>query len=185
MIGNAIAGIFSVASAPVAATSYESIATATGTGSSGTITFSSIPSTFKHLQVRFNAMGTSTSARIYMRFNSDTGSNYNTHCLIGDGSSAFATNYSATQMTIAQDGYGINTTYPTVGIVDVLDYTSTVKNKTIRVLTGMDKNASLGEVGLYSGLWRNTSAVNEITVRFDAGNFTTAAQFSLYGIKGA
>ena len=179
-----ILGIWASQNYPRVTSSFESIATATGTGSSGTITFSSIPSTYTHLQVRFNAIGT-TSARIYMRFNGDTASNYNTHCLIGDGSSAFATNYAQAQMTIAQDGYGISTTYPNVGVVDVLDYLSTSKNKTIRVLTGMDKNATLGEVGLYSGLWRSTTAVNSITVRLDAGNFTTSSTVALYGIKGA
>ncbi len=179
-----ILGIFaSQISGHLANPAYESIATATGTGSSGTITFSSIPSTYTHLQVRFNAIGT-TSARIYMRFNGDTASNYNTHCLIGDGSTAFATNYAQSQMTIAQDGYGISTTYPNVGIVDIIDYASTTKNKTIRVLTGMDKNTTLGEVGLYSGLWRSTSAVNSIVVRLDAGNFTTTSTVALYGIKG-
>ena len=38
--------------------SYESIASATGTGSSGTITFSSIPSTYQSLQLRVSCINT-------------------------------------------------------------------------------------------------------------------------------
>ena len=38
---------------PVTPSSFESIATVSGTGSSGTITFSSIPATYKHLQIRY------------------------------------------------------------------------------------------------------------------------------------
>jgi len=56
--------------------SYESIASASGTGSSGTITFSSIPSTYTHLQIRGIGRNSYPSTQVNVRFNSDTGSNY-------------------------------------------------------------------------------------------------------------
>ena len=78
------------ANAPAAAGDYESISTVTvGAGGTSSISFSSIPSTYKHLQIRF--IGTCTvsgeySQAVYMRVNSDTGSNYSRHSLGGNGS---------------------------------------------------------------------------------------------------
>jgi hypothetical protein len=75
--------------------SFESIATATGTGSSATITFSSIPSTYQHLQIRGIARATSggetepIDLRLY--FNGLTTGIYSSHALYGNGSSAAAT----------------------------------------------------------------------------------------------
>jgi hypothetical protein len=65
-----------------------------------------------------------------------------------------------------------------------LDYTNTNKNKTARSLWGYDANGS-GYVGLYSGLWRNTSAINRIDYVPASGTFPQYSSFALYGIKGA
>ena len=62
--------------------SYESIASATGTGSSKTITFSSIPSTYASLQIRINGF-TSSSDNWNIRINGDSGTNYTTHYIVG------------------------------------------------------------------------------------------------------
>ena len=94
---NTILGSFSTGAPPVAPSSYESIATATGTGSSATITFSSIPSTYEHLQIRFTGKGTgSAEVDTSIRFNSDTGSNYAWHQVYGYGTSAAASNGTST-----------------------------------------------------------------------------------------
>jgi hypothetical protein len=72
-------------------TSYESIATVTvGSGGAANVEFTSIPATYTHLQVR--GIGRSLEANTgvdvqYLRFNSDTGSNYAWHQLVGNGSS--------------------------------------------------------------------------------------------------
>ena len=54
MIGNAIAGLYAGGVPPVT-TAYESIATTTLSSTQATITFSSIPSTYEHLQIRWIA----------------------------------------------------------------------------------------------------------------------------------
>jgi hypothetical protein len=77
---------------------------------------------------------------------------------------------------------GTNTTYANAGIIDIHDYASTTKNKTTRMFGGIDKNGS-GEVSLFSGLWRNTSAITSINIYMSSGNWTTDSTFSLYGIK--
>jgi hypothetical protein len=168
--------------------SYDAIGTATGTGSSGTITFSSIPSTYKHLQIR--ALGRSsyagTNVQIAMRFNSDSASNYSTHYLVGVGSGS-GTSSGTANTTYIEGGQmaGANLLASTYGvtIIDILDYQNTNKNKTSRSLSGFDENGS-GQVIFSSGAWRNSaSAISSITLIAGAGNWTTATQFDLYGIK--
>ena len=57
------------------ATTYESIATVNGTGSSGTITFNSF-SGYTDLILVTNAMSTASQYNAGLRFNGDTGTNY-------------------------------------------------------------------------------------------------------------
>jgi hypothetical protein len=165
---------------------FQSIATAVGTGSSGTITFSSIPSTYTHLQLRIIGRSTSTSTTVNVTANSDTGSNYARHYLYGDGSTAGAgANTSQTSMAVVfvaqsidlANSYGVN-------VLDILDYSNTNKYKTTRVLTGLDVNGSGGYIQLTSGLWQSTAAISTLTLTLSSANFTTASQFALYGIKG-
>jgi hypothetical protein len=178
MIGALVAGI--TGSGGASLSSYESIATANGTGSSTTITFSSIPSTFKHLQIRFNA-NSGAGTNINLRINSDSGANYTYHQLSGDGTSATASG--GTSRTSIFVGY-MTASYYGASVVDILDYTSTTINKTVRSLGGSDANGS-GSILIRSGLWINTNAVSTIEIISASGNFTTASTFALYGIKEA
>jgi hypothetical protein len=165
--------------APVVPNSFESIATALGTGSSNTITFTSIPSTYKHLQVRMVATPTS-SVNLRGTFNNDTANNYVYHFLGGDGASTSAGNGS----TALYMGYLFSTTTPSSAIIDVLDYTSASKNKTLRSLFGNDNNGS-GWSLLTSSLWINSaSAITTFTLYPQAGSFAQNSHFALYGIKG-
>ena len=174
---------------PVTPTAFESIATATGTGSSNTITFSSIPGTYQHLQVRCIAFA--SSGQLLLRLNGDTGTNYTRHTLNGYNSTVSAAGNTA-QSSIRvciDDGAraSMETTFGTVAIIDIHDYASTTRNKTVRAFGGKDDNtAADSEIDLNSGLWINTSAVTSITIlNSGAGNFTTSSTFALYGIKGA
>lgn len=169
--------------------SYESIATVTvGAGGSSSISFTSIPSTFKHLQVRGIARTTRASDQdaLVMQLNSDTGSNYSRHQLNGDGTSATAdAGTSTTGMQINRFAASTATanTFGTM-VSDVLDYTNTNKYTTVRTLGGYDNNGS-GLITLNSGSWRNTAAVTTITLTsLNGANFAQYSQFALYGIKG-
>lgn len=169
---------------------YDSIATATGTGSSGTITFSSIPSTYTSLQLRVLGRTTraNTDSTLGIRFNNDTGSNYTYHYLSGSGSSASAAGFTAQTASYNAVISGSTTASNVMGVavIDVQDYASTTKNKTIRTLTGWDtNNVTGGSVGIYSGLWINTAAINRIDLIIaDGSNWDSNAVFALYGIKG-
>lgn len=174
-----------------ATSSFESIASATGTGSSATITFSSIPSTYKHLQIRCTARSDSgiSSDFIVLRLNNDTSANYTYHGIEVETSTASA--FGATGETA---GFGTRVTTSTVAsnimgtdIIDISDYASTNKNKTIRHFGGDDRNgvSPASSLGLRSNLWISTSAINRIDIiSYRGANWTTASTFALYGIKG-
>jgi hypothetical protein len=174
---------------------YDSIATTTLSTSTATITFSSIPSTYKHLQIRamMRTPGT-TGIYDYTRFNSDSGSNYSNHSLEGGGSTAISVGAANDSFlrALAPTNYGVygtgTTGYPAIAVLDILDYADTNKFKTTRSLAGSDSNNGNGGIGLMSGCWRSTSAITSITIlAYSAGSASTFNQYSsfaLYGIKG-
>ena len=165
--------------------SYESISTVTvGAGGSSSIDFTSIPSTYKHLQIRVAAL-TSSSADTYIRVNTLT-TGYPQHILYGTGSTAssYADTSSYSGFVWLLNGSG-TTTAPVVGIIDVLDYSATTKNKTFKSINGWDANGS-GQIQLSSGFSTSlgTSAITSISIVRSSGSFSQYSSFALYGIKG-
>ena len=186
---NTVLGSFSSGVA-ASTSSYESIASATGTGSAGNIVFSSIPSGYVALQLRVLIADTYTggeaSATVDMRFNGDTGSNYTQHALIGDGSTAQAVGYASTNtIRVLESIYGTSGAY-SAGIVDIHNYTSTTQYKTVRGFAGSNANTANTNytLRLASGLWQSTSAITSITLIPSITAFKTGSTFALYGIKG-
>lgn len=163
--------------------SYESIATATGNGTASSVTFSSIPSTYKSLQLRISYLATAT--KLFLQPNGDTNTaNYARHSLYADGSTVSALGVAAsTNPFITNLAADSSTTNPTVVIIDIHDYASTTKNKTVRIFTGIDNNGS-GAVNLNSILWMSTTAISSLVIPNQNGNnYNTGSTFSLYGIK--
>lgn len=168
--------------------SYESIASANGTGSAGNIVFSSIPATYTHLQLRCLVSDTYTASNGaqegWLQFNSDTASNYSYHRLTGNGSTASALGIDTN--TVMDDEISIahgTTGAFGVAIIDIQNYASTTQYKTVRSFNGSDLNGS-GYVRLASGNWRSTSAITSITIGGSITAFSTTSRFALYGIKG-
>jgi hypothetical protein len=160
--------------------SYESIQTFTvGSGGQASITFSSIPSTYKHLQIRASAQISTSGGSCPVEFNSDTNlSNYYQHVLFGSGSSAASS--SGNNNTF---GFQLDSAQPGAGVMDILDYSNTNKNTTVRTLSGNDTNGG-GFITFRSGLWNNTAAITGITIKPSSGNFNQHSSFALYGIRG-
>jgi hypothetical protein len=162
---------------------FESIATVTvGSGGSATISFTAIPSTYTHLQIRGMTLSATAVNYVRIRFNSDTGTNYTRHLLEGTGSAASAE--AATGLTFTPAGYTGASANPSVFVTDILDYKNTNKYTTIRSLSGIDQNGS-GFVNFGSGLWLNTAAITSIDITHNSSiNFNQYSSFALYGIKG-
>jgi hypothetical protein len=165
------------------ANSYESISTVNvGAGGTGSVSFSSIPSTYTHLQLRITALLGGVDD-VIMRLNSDSANNYIGHGVLGNG----ATPSSATLFGGAYSGiaifYAPYSGVPIPSVTDILDYKNTNKFKTTRSLYGAENN-TLGRVQFNSGLWRSTSAVTDILVLPSSGaTFSQYSTFALYGIK--
>jgi hypothetical protein len=168
-----------------AAGSFELIETQVLGSNVASVTFSSIPATYKHLQLRYTAQTNSNQSILRGRFNGDsTSANYSRHYLYGDGSSV-GSSASANNGWLDFGPLEVGTNLFTAGIVDVLDYTSTNKNKTIRALAGRAGSANRN-IALSSGGWFSASAVTSLTVSeaFFGQNLLTGSRFSLYGIQG-
>ena len=163
---------------------YDSLATVTLSASTATITFAGIPSGYKHLQIRAMTKSTSSQDSIDLTFNADTSNSYSYHSMYGNGSStgseaiASRANIPTTLAAVSS----ANTSIFATGVIDILDYSSLSKNKTVRTLTGFDTNGA-GTVYLSSGAWISTSAISSLTLTCRTYNFAVYSSFALYGVK--
>jgi hypothetical protein len=177
-------------SGSISTSSYEPIATITASGSTDSLTFSSISADYTHLQVRgiaTVAYGASDFGTVGIRLNGDTTTNYSRHGLRGFRSAGvnYVQSIAVASSNFAEAGMAYltnNSLYTGVNVIDILDYANTNKYKTIRGLSGAHWNTA-GASELASGIWQSTSAVTSLTVFGANGNFGTNSTFALYGIK--
>ena len=191
-----ILGIWASQNYPRITGAFESIQTVTVTSAQSSISFTSIPSTYKHLQIRYSALtnrATYGSDGVSLRFNGDTGTNYSWHATRGRGADVPYGGGGGGESYMYFD-WGFGTTvasYPAVGIYEILDYANTNKVKTLRGLNGLDINGSIagyaGAVTQVSGGWyySGNPAINSITfASANSANIEVNSKFALYGIKG-
>jgi hypothetical protein len=177
---------------------YESIATVTvGSGGSSSIEFTSIPNTYKHLEIRgILRDNRSIGSNIFWsdllvqcgNGSIDTGNNYSMHRLYADGSSV-GSGAQTTYSSIAWWDCVPNTQYIAANIfngtiITILDYANTNKYKTFRGIMGWEANTVQSKMQMGSGLWMNTSAITNIKIATSA-TLQQYSQLALYGIKGA
>ena len=164
--------------------SYESIASNTLSSTTQLITFSSIPATYTHLQLRMSArtnFAYATPIDTYIELNGDGSyTGYRNHRLSGNGTAATSTTSASYDVKNITPGASQAADVYSGVVVDILDYANTNKNTTIRYLGGVDLNGS-GNVVLGSILWPFTNAVNQIKLSAD-GSFLAGSTFALYGI---
>jgi hypothetical protein len=172
----------------VAGGDYESIATVTvGSGGAATVDFTSIPSTFQHLQIR--AISRSGVAAVeddvYIEINADQGNNYSYHQLLGNGSAASAAGSASNSAAYVMrtSGASASSGVFAANVLDFLDYANTSKNKTLRGLSGIDNNGS-GSIRMRSSVWLSTTAITSLKIVPANNSFSQYTQFALYGIKG-
>ena len=171
--------------------SYASIATVTvGSGGSSAVSFASITSAYKHLQLRVT-LNTTSAINEFVKFwynNDTTTANYANNSVYATGSSVsmFSSNPSSGRAYhLYQVANGFQ--QPLTAVIDILDYTDTSKYRTTRLIYGSNDNAGgKAELGLLSGLYISTTAINRIDFSLSSGsNFPQYSSFALYGIKGA
>lgn len=163
---------------------FESIATYTAGSTIGTLTFSSIPSTYKHLQLRCFSRETLTSSGVNLRFNGDTGTNYHRYLLDNYPGNATRGGQEFTVNAWNSAAWVYNVIYTGQSVIDIFDYADTTKTKMVYSILGSDNNGSTELVGHQSGVWNSTAAINSITL-FNPNAIDTDSTFALYGIKAA
>jgi hypothetical protein len=167
----------------------ESIATVTvPSGGAFTVSFSSIPQTYQHLQVRCSVRSTLAIDyhAMYMTFNGTGGTSYSHHRLNGDGQFTAATATASTSaIEVGFMGAANYTSNFGSSIVDILDYSTASKNRVVRSFAGVDNNGN-GVVGIWSGMLVSTTAVTSIDFYVGGGGAPIAqhSTLALYGVRG-
>jgi hypothetical protein len=161
--------------------SYSSIASQTvGAGGATTVVFTNIPQNYSHLQIRM--YGFAVNSDIGLQFNSDNSVSYSRHYHYGSGSAVTSSGTILGGNNWVEPLYVTgNTTYPASSVSDILDYSSTLKNKVMRTISGYD-TGSAGYFILYSGLWTSLAPISSMTFFSNGSSLTN--QYTTIAIYG-
>lgn len=158
---------------------YDKIATTTLASNTTTTTFiefTSIPGTYTDLVLIVQGTA-NTSLDTWMRFNTDTASNYSETRMYSDGSSAVSDR--RTSQTACAVGV-LGTSQGNL-IINVMNYANTTTYK-----TSLSRSASNWGTAGVATLWRSTSAITTIQIGNPyAGYVAAGTTATLYGIKAA
>jgi hypothetical protein len=197
--GNGGSGIVVVRYAKEAITAstdiFELIGTVRLTSAQTSVTFAGLPaSQYKHLQLRITPRNTGNAGgdNVAISFNADTTyTNYNSHWLTSDGTSASSGKFQSTNfpgVNISINTPDVNYSSGNYGVIiaDIYDFANTSKYKTVRSISGATDSYKK-QVTLGSGVWVSTAAVTSLTVKCYAGvtsQLAAGSRISLYGIRG-
>jgi hypothetical protein len=164
---------------------YDPIATQTLVSAAATVTFSSISGTYTDLVLVIAGSMSGSGNTVFVRFNSDTASNYSATYLGGSGSTAYSGRSSNNTNGIGLGAFNAGYTTGRFNIVaQIQNYSNSTTNKTL--ISRWSDATSGGASESFSGLWRNTGAITSLEIRNNGGhNFTSGSMFTLYGIKAA
>ena len=168
---------------------YEKIATTTLTSNQGTVTFSSIPTTYTDLRLVIKCGIVDNGFLLGVRVGNgsvDSGTNYSWTYLEGSGGTAYSNRKSNMSLGALSNGFSNNNLNNTF-ITDFQNYSNTTTNK-----TWVGRMGSGSQASAIVNLWRSTSAINTIAIAesgdggsgsFNYGNMLSGSTFTLYGIK--
>ena len=172
------------------ATTYELIASQTLGSTASSVTFSSIPSTYDDLHLVVSARTNSTSGDgflpLYVRFNSDSGSNYSYRTIQATGSTAASGNGSGETnlfLSYVPGAVGTSNTFGSHSAYIPNYAGSSAKSVSIDATT--ENNATLNYLAAIAALWSGTSAISSIEIRVPFDPFIANSSFHLYGITKA
>lgn len=154
-------------------------------GTDATITFSSIPGTYKHLrlfgQVRSNYA--TLGDWLLCRLNSDSGANYDWAALITGSVDQYVAGGTSCLIAPAP-GTGADASKVLTFICDIPYYSKTTWYKNVLSKSGKmpDGTNTHFEHMTASNQWRNTAAITAIQFRLNAGQILQNSIISLYGV---
>lgn len=151
--------------------STTAIATITLQQASTEVVFSGIPVTYRDLILII----ANSNGEAQLRFNSDTGGNYNFVRMWGEGGSGQSSTGSGRTSLYTGDG----STAPSMSRIQIFDYSTTDKHKT--VLSRNDYSPSVVNYNAFTvaGRWANSNAINTISIT--GSTYQIGSTFSLYG----
>ena len=166
----------------------EAIATTYLEADAASVTFSSIPATYEHLQLRLNAStsynNTSAPSYIRVRFNGDSGANYSFHRMTANNTSIAGAGATGQAQGSVTGPANLSPAANFGGMVyDILDYANTNKNTTMAGVAGSGTSAPV--VGFNSVLWDSTAALTTILLTSSSGDWRRGSEFTLYGLNSA
>jgi hypothetical protein len=147
---------------------YRPLASFTLASAVASVTFGSIPSTYKDLIIVVTSASATT---IRMIINGDTGANYPLVTLRGSSSGVSSTSSTANSVGLTDD-VGIGTS-------QIFDYSATDKHKTIL----RRRNTIAGDATDAAAYrWASTAAITTLKFDLASGNLPIGTNCSLYGI---
>lgn len=156
---------------------YDLIASNVLGSSAASVTFSSIPATYRDLVLVCHFKGALGNVTANITLNNDTNSNYSVVTMSADGSTT--NSLAATVNRISFEYAGASSTNFLLGTMHLMDYSATDKHKTALVRNG---NAAVG-ISANATRWASTSAVSSMQINASSvNNFAAGSSFYLYGI---
>ena len=170
---------------------FELIASSTvGSGGATSIDFTSIPSTYTDLVVKYSARTNraNTNSDIYLQFNGITTATYSFKRIFGDGGSASSDGLTNdAKGGFAGNAAGANATSSTFSNSEIYipNYAgSTAKSWSVDSVA--ENNSSSAMATLQAGLWSGTAAITSIKLQdYNAASFVQYTTAYLYGVKNA
>jgi hypothetical protein len=158
---------------------YTPLATVTLGSAVSSVTFSSIPATYRDLILVVNGSHSNQSYS-RMRINGDTGSNYSAVDMKGNSNGATSATGTYTTIDIIWNEITSNSQY--LSTVNLMDYSATDKHKTL--LVRAKGTASNGGLSTFADSWRwaNTAAITSLNLYASTGTYNVGSTFSLYGV---
>jgi hypothetical protein len=157
-------------------------------GTAASIVFSSIPATYRGLMLQVVLRGdtAATSTEALMRFNGDTGANYDYQRLNAGITTVNASEaLNSTSIGIGDMAASTATAgAPGISTVMIPFYAGTTFWKMSTSHDGVSTGTATGslQVKPWAGRWRNTAAINSITILPAAGNWIAGSSAVLYGL---
>jgi hypothetical protein len=152
---------------------YTALATVTLGSSASSVTFSSIPATYRDLILICDALSDGAPV-MNARFNSDSASNYSYVFMLGNGSTTSSGTATSTGFDIAV----LDSSARQMVTLQIMDYSATDKHK-----TGLSRRDRAGEMSLaQANRWANTNAITTMTLGLSSNNFAASSTFNLYGV---
>ena len=157
---------------------YVALATVTLAATDTSITFSSIPASYRDLILVMDYSINSTGGEARIEINADDGSNYPEVRMINANSGFSPSGGNSATSTNTYLRPGVSPASKFWSIIQFMDYSATDKHKTILSRT----NNTDEYVVAKATRWANTSAINSLEIFTSANSFEIGNTFSLFGI---